>query len=278
MINFVRRPLVFRVLLKSAKRLSLGILRTGGRNSFGRLVSFNIGGGKNRRVLKFIDFWRRLVGYLRILKITRDSFHSVTLTLVFFEIGYLTYLVLPDIYQIGEMLFFDYNKDNSYNLKNLLLRNSKVNSWGNAKPLSNLKIGTLIFNIELWPLKGAQICRSAGTSALLVGSKKNKSFVKLASGWTIIILSSCFATIGVSPSGNYIFKSKKKAGKNRNLGIRPSVRGVAMNSVDHPHGGGRGKSSKNVLAVSPWGLNSKGLATISKKKRFNSLYKCFKSF
>lgn len=177
---------------------------------------------------------------------------------MFYQTGVLSYALLPDGYAVGHKLRFSAN-----------LVNSEVSVFfaGNALPLSQLLEGAVVFNIELWPTKGAQLCRSAGTYAIVLSKRSGFVTLKLRSGWKVVVSDKCFATLGIAPNYTHIYRSLRKAGLSRNLGRRPTVRGVAMNAIDHPHGGGRGKTSGGPRPRTPWGRITKQQKTTSKKVR-----------
>lgn len=256
-----------------------GLARTGGRNNFGRITSFKKGGGKYRRMVRFIDFWRRVPANAFIVRFENDSFRSATITLVLYQTGLLSYIISPEGYEVGDKIKFvgfrsnlllDTSRSSSGNLNDV---NNKINYalWGSALPMHNIPIGSQIFNIELYPYKGAQLCRAAGASAILLSRRNNFVTIKLRSGWKMVLSSSCYATVGVASNSKHMYKVLGKAGKIRNLGRRPTVRGVAMNAIDHPHGGGRGKTSGGPRPMTPWGKITKQRRTVTSKKRHKLL-------
>lgn len=177
-----------------------------------------------------------------IVRFEKDSFRTSTIALVFYQTGFLSYVILPDGYSPGDKLRFSLSTEFSDKAALFL---------GNALQLKNVPEGALVFNVEMWPYKGAQICRAAGTYAVLLSKRNNFVTLKLRSGWKFVVSDQCYATLGVAPNVMHIYKVIRKAGRRVNLGRRPTVRGVAMNPIDHPHGGGRGKTSGGRRPRSP---------------------------
>jgi len=247
-----------RYLLTRAKQLCAGWSLSGGRNSFGRITSYKKGSFSSKRLYRFIDFWRRLASDAFIVSFMKDNFRSSTLTLLFYQTGLLSYVILPDGYNVGHKLRFSANVGSV---------GSAAFFAGNSLPLSAMLEGAVIFNVELWPTKGAQLCRAAGTYAIILNKRDGFVTLKLRSGWKIVVSDKCYGTIGIAPNYVHVYRTLRKAGLNRNLGRRPTVRGVAMNAIDHPHGGGRGKTSGGPRPRTPWGKITKQQKTVSKKVR-----------
>lgn len=169
-------PVTQKFLMKRANRLQTGWVQTGGRNSTGRITSYKKGSFKFKRVLRFIDFWRRLVTNAFVVSFVKDSFRTSTLALIFYQTGFLSYVVLPEGVRVGDKIKNDYDRSSSAVVEN------ETFALGSALPLSRISDGTLVFNIELWPLKGAQLCRAAGTYAVIVSRRNGFVTVKLRSG------------------------------------------------------------------------------------------------
>jgi len=235
------------------KSLLAPLKKSGGRNNLGRITSRFRGGGHKRRY-RIIDFKRNNTDVAEVLSIEYDPNRSARIALIQYGNGEKNYIIAPDGVKVGEKL----ESNNEAEIKS-----------GNSLTLSLIPVGTFIHNIELKPGKGAQIARSAGTSAQIVAKDKQYSQVKLPSGEVRMINNNCKATIGVVSNVDHENISVGKAGRSRWMGKRPHVRGVAMNPVDHPMGGGEGKTSGGGHPVSPWGLPAKGYKTRKKKNISN---------
>jgi len=235
---------------KPIKTLTVGLTKTGGRNNLGRVTARRRGGG-HKRLYREVDFKRRNFDMPAIVeRIEYDPNRSAFIALIKYEDGTLSYIIAPQRLSIGDSVVSGNNVD----IKP-----------GNAMPLSSMPIGTIIHNVELKAGKGGQIARSAGTYVQLVGRDQGYAILRLNSGETRMTRAECMATVGaVSNPDNKNIKLAK-AGRSRWLGKRPSVRGVAMNPVDHPHGGGEGKTSGGRHPVTPWGKPTKGKRTRSNK-------------
>ena len=236
---------------KPIKKLTEGLKKTGGRNNSGHITSWQKGGG-HKRLYRKIDFKRKKFDVKAVVeRIEYDPNRSAFIALIKYDDNQLSYIIAPQRLNIGDNV----------------ISGEKVDiKPGNALPLANIPLGTLIHNVELKPGKGGQIARSAGTFVQLVGRDRSYSILKLSSGEVRLVLSSCMASIGaVSNPDNQNIKIGK-AGRNRWRGKRPQTRGVAMNPVDHPHGGGEGKTSGGRSPVSPWGQSAKGLKTRRPKR------------
>ena len=227
-------------------------LRTGGRNNDGR-TTVRFRGAGHRRLYRTIDFRRDKVGIsAKVSALEYDPNRSARIALLTYKDGEKRYILAPIGLQIGDVL-----QSGS---------DAEVRT-GNALPLSNMPLGTTIHNIELKPGKGGQLIRSAGGFAQVMGRDGDYVQVRLKSGEMRRVLASCMATVGQVGNLDHENINVGKAGRNRWLGRRPHVRGVVMNPVDHPHGGGEGKSGQgNPHPVSPWGLPTKGYKTRQNKK------------
>lgn len=236
---------------KPVKKLTEGLTKTGGRNNTGRITAWQRGGGHKRRY-RFIDFKRRkfdVVGTVERLEY--DPNRSAFIALINYEDGEQAYIIAPQRLNAGDKI----------------IAAEKVDvKPGNAAPLRNIPIGTIIHNIELKAGKGAQVARSAGAYAQLVGRDSGYAQIRLGSGEVRLVRQECMATIGAVSNPDHSNQNLGKAGRSRWLGRRPHVRGVVMNPVDHPHGGGEGRTSGGRHPVTPWGKPTKGKRTRSNKK------------
>ncbi len=228
------------------KSLIAPLPRKAGRNNTGRITCRHRGGG-NKRKYRIIDFKRNKIGIPANVKtIEYDPNRTANIALLVYLDGEKRYILCPEGVKKGDKLESSQKAD---------IRP------GNTLPLKNIPAGTMIHNIELKPGKGGQLVRSAGASAQLLGKDKKMISLKMPSGEIRTVTEDCWATIGVVGNTEHNKISYGKAGKKRNLGIRPTVRGVVMNPVDHPHGGGEGKSSGGRHPVTPWGVPTKGHRT-----------------
>ena len=236
---------------KSLKTLTIGKNSTGGRNNLGRITSRNRGSGHKNKYRK-IDFYRNKDDLkAKIERIEYDPNRSAYIALVKYEDGIFNYILAPSKIKKGDEIISGRNKE------------IKI---GNCMPLSDIPEGTNIHNIELSPNGGGKLVRSAGLSAQISGLDENYCIIKLRSGEIRKVINTARATIGSVSNNDHQNIKIGKAGRNRWKGKRPSVRGVAMNPVDHPHGGGEGKTSGGRNPVSPWGQSAKGLKTRKNKK------------
>lgn len=231
---------------KPEKSLLRPIIRSGGRNNTGQIMVRHIGGRHQRRY-RVIDFRRDNWGVAgRVVSIEYDPNRTARIALVFFKNGDKRYIIYPEGLKVGDNVMSGPNAE------------VKI---GNAMPLSAMPEGTVIHNIELVPGKGGQIVRSAGGAAQLMAKERDFCQVRLPSGEIRLIPSHATATIGQVGNLEHENLSWGNAGRSRHMGVRPTVRGTAMNSVDHPHGGGRGRSKGNNQPRSPWNQPAKGYKT-----------------
>jgi large subunit ribosomal protein L2 len=232
------------------KALTEGLTKSGGRNNMGRVTAFNRGGG-HKRTYRVVDFKRRKLDVAATVeRIEYDPNRTAFIALVRYADDELAYILAPQRLAVGDSVIASAQADVKP---------------GNAMPMSAIPVGTIIHNVELKPGKGGQVARSAGSYAQLVGRDGSYAILRLNSGEQRKVLSSCFATIGAVSNPDHGNVSIGKAGRNRWLGKRPSVRGVAMNPIDHPHGGGEGRTSGGRHPVTPWGKPTKGKKTRSNK-------------
>jgi len=231
------------------KSLTLPLKRTGGRNVYGRITVRHQGGG-HKRLLRIVDFKRDLKDTpAKVIAIEYDPNRSARIALVEYPKKEKRYILAPLGLKVNDEIISTDNKD------------SEIKT-GNCLPLRYIPSGTLIHNIELYKGKGGQIVRSAGLSAQIMAKEDKYAHIKLPSGEVRIVDLDCHATIGQVSNIEHEAMVIGKAGRSRWLGIRPTVRGLAMNPVDHPHGGGEGKSGQgNPHPVSPWGMPTKGYKT-----------------
>lgn len=228
------------------KSLTSSLKKTGGRNVYGRITARHKGGGHKRKY-RIID-WKRNKDQIpaKVISIEYDPNRSANIALLTYADGEKAYILAPNGISVGDTVVSGLGVD------------IKV---GNCMPMINIPLGTVIHNIEMKIGKGAQLVRSAGTAAQLMAKDGNQVLVKLPSGEVRKFHKDCRACIGQVGNAEYGSEKLGKAGRSRWKGIRPSVRGVAMNPVDHPMGGGEGKSSGGRHPCSPWGLPTKGYKT-----------------
>ncbi len=242
---------------KPYKKLVAPLKKSGGRNNTGRITSRHRGGGHKRRY-RIIDFKRKKIGMKAVIEtIEYDPNRSARIALLKYEDGEYTYILAPDKVKVGDVLMS--GPDAEYH-------------DGNCLPLKSIPVGLTIHNIELKPGKGGQIARSAGTSAQLVAVDEKFAHIKMPSGEIRLIPSNCYATLGVVSNHDHENIMLGKAGRTRWLGIRPQTRGMAMNPIDHPMGGGEGTSKSGggrQHPTTPWGKYTKGLKTRKKRKHSN---------
>ena len=234
----------FAALTESKNRIS-------GRNNRGKITVRHRGGGHKQRY-RIIDFKRNKDDIIATVeRIEYDPNRSANIALVLYADGERRYIIAPKGLKAGDQI---------------VSGNSVAIQKGNTLPLSNIPLGSVIHCVELKPKKGAQIARSAGTSVQLVAKEGNYVTLRLRSGEVRKVLSECRATLGEVSNSEHSLRKLGKAGASRWRGVRPTVRGVVMNPVDHPHGGGEGKTSGGRHPVSPWGTPAKGYKTRSNKR------------
>ena len=244
------------------KSLTVGLTQKAGRNNLGRITSRRRGGGV-KRLYRIIDFKRDKTGIeARVAHIEYDPNRTARIALLHYTDGEKRYILAPVGLKQGDVVMSGVND-----------RNGEVADImpGNALPMQRIPVGTVIHNIELYPGKGGQLCRAAGTYAQLVAKEGKHALLRLPSGEVRKVLVTCVATVGQVGNVHHESISLGKAGRNRWLGRRPKVRGVAMNPIDHPLGGGEGRSSGGRHPVSPWGMPAKGFKTRDKKKASSRL-------
>ena len=235
---------------KPVKALTEGLTKSGGRNNKGRITARRIGGGA-KKLYRKVDFKRnRWDMPATVERLEYDPNRTAFIALIKYEDGQLSYIIAPQRLEVGDTV--------------VTAKTADIKP-GNTLPLKNIPVGTIIHNIELKPQKGAQMVRSAGTYAQLVGRDGGYAQIKLASGELRMVMDSCLATVGAVSNPDNMNQVLSKAGRKRHLGKRPSVRGVVMNPVDHPHGGGEGKSSGGRHPVTPWGKKTRGPKTRKNK-------------
>ena len=235
---------------KPIKALIEGLSQKGGRNNHGRITQRRRGGGHKRRY-RIIDFKRQKYDMpATVERLEYDPNRSAFIALIRYQDGELSYILAPQRVQVGATVISGERVD--------ILP-------GNAMPMQNIPVGTVIHNIEMKPRKGGQIARSAGAYAQLIGKDAGYALLRLGSGEQRMVRAECMATVGAVSNPDHQNINIGKAGRNRWLGKRPSVRGVAMNPVDHPHGGGEGRTSGGRHPVTPWGKPTKGKRTRSNK-------------
>lgn len=235
---------------KPEKRLTRGLKKTGGRNNTGRIMVRHIGGG-HKRLWRKIDFKREKFGIpAKVASVEYDPNRSARICLLNYADGEKRYIPYPLGVKVGDVLMSG--------------PQSEIKP-GNALPLKNIPDGTFIHAVELVSGKGAKLVRSAGTQAQLMAKEDKFAHIKMPSGEIRLLPVNCLATIGQVGNFEHNTIVKGNAGRTRRMGRRPTVRGTAMNAVDHPHGGGRGHSKGGNIPRSPWGQPAKGLKTRSKK-------------
>ena len=235
---------------KPEKSLVEGLTKSGGRGGGGRIaVRFRGGGAK--RLYRKVDFKRRKWDVAATVeRLEYDPNRTAFIALIKYADGELAYILAPQRLRAGDQV----------------LAAEKVDvKPGNAAPLRSLPVGTIVHNVEMKPLKGGQLARSAGTYAQLVGRDTGYAQIRLGSGELRMVPDGCMATVGAVSNQDHMNETIGKAGRNRHKGRRPHVRGVAMNPIDHPHGGGEGKTSGGRHPVTPWGVPTKGHKTRTNK-------------
>ena len=232
------------------KSLVQGLTKSGGRGGNGRIaVRFRGGGAK--RLYRIVDFKRRKFDVpATVERLEYDPNRSAFIALVKYADGELSYILAPQRLKAGDQV--------------VAAEKADVKP-GNAMPLRGMPIGTIIHNVEMKPGKGGQIARSAGAYAQLVGRDAGYAQIRLNSGELRMVMDSCIATVGAVSNQDHMNENLGKAGRSRHMGRRPHVRGVAMNPIDHPHGGGEGRTSGGRHPVTPWGKPTKGRKTRKNK-------------
>ncbi len=247
---------------KPHKKLTKGLKKSGGRNNKGRITVWWRGGG-HKRNYRVIDFKRQLDNKkAEVLRLEYDPNRTCHIALIKYEDGSISYILAPQKLKVSDSVI----SGDTVDIKP-----------GNCLPLKNIPTGTLIHNVELKPLKGGQIARSAGASVQLVGKDNDNAMLKLTSGEQRLVSLNCRATIGVVSNPEHQNCNSGKAGRSRWKGKRPHVRGVVMNPVDHPHGGGEGRTSGGRNPVTPWGVPTKGKRTRNNKRTDKFILKRRKS-
>lgn len=236
---------------KPVKTLTEGLHKSGGRNNTGRITTRHIGGGHARRY-RIVDFKRTKVDMAAVVeRMEYDPNRTAYIALVKYEDGTQSYILAPQRLNVGDSV----------------VSGDKVDvKPGNAMRLKNIPVGSIVHNVELRPGKGGQIARSAGSYVQVVGRDGVHALIKLSSGELRMVPQDCMATIGAVSNADHGNVKLGKAGRKRWMGVRPSVRGVVMNPVDHPHGGGEGRTSGGRHPVTPWGKGTKGTKTRNNKR------------
>ena len=235
---------------KPERSLTVVLKKHGGRNNTGRITMRHRGGGE-RRLYRIIDFKRDKIGIPgKVATIEYDPNRNARIALINYADGEKRYIILPKGLSVGDVIHSGPDSDITP---------------GNALKLKDIPVGTIVHNIEMQPGCGAKLVRSAGTSAQLMAKEGKYAYIRMPSGELRLILLECMAVVGQVGNEDYENISLGKAGKTRHKGRRPSVRGMVMNPVDHPMGGGEGKSKSNKHPVSPWGTPAKGYRTRKRK-------------
>lgn len=244
---------------KPYKKLLAPLKKSGGRNNTGRITSRHRGGGHKRRY-RIIDFKRNKIGvFATVDTIEYDPNRSARIALLKYDDGEFRYILAPDKIKVGDRLVA--GPDAEYN-------------DGNALPLKNIPVGLTVHNVELKPGKGGQIARSAGASIQLVALDSTYATLKMPSGEIRLVPNVCYATLGTVSNSEHFNIMLGKAGRKRWMGVRPQTRGMAMNPIDHPMGGGEGTSKSGggrQHPSTPWGKYTKGLKTRKKKNQSSKL-------
>ncbi len=236
---------------KPVKKLTEGLTKKGGRNNTGRITARRQGGG-HKRNYRIIDFKRRKFDVAgTVQRIEYDPNRTAFIALIEYADGELAYILAPQRLAVGDKVIAGEKAD----IKP-----------GNAMPLASIPVGTIVHNVEMKAGKGGQIARSAGTYVQIVGRDAGYALLRLGSGEVRMVRAECMATIGAVSNPDESNQKLGKAGRKRWMGKRPAVRGVAMNPIDHPHGGGEGRTSGGRHPVTPWGKPTKGAKTRHNKK------------
>ena len=239
----------------SVRSLLVKLPATGGRNNNGRITSRHKEAGA-KKLYRIIDFKRNKFNIpAKVEAIEYDPYRNCRIALLSYADGEKRYIIQPQGLKVDDVV---QAAEAGLDIQP-----------GNAMKLRNIPVGTIVHNVELTPGKGGQMARAAGGYAQLMGKEGKYSTLRLPSSEVRYVLSECMATIGAVGNEDFINVSLGKAGRNRHLGVRPQTRGSAMNPIDHPHGGGEGKSNGHRPPVSPWGQQCKGLKTRTKSKQSN---------
>jgi large subunit ribosomal protein L2 len=237
------------------KKLTFGLTKTGGRNNYGRITTRHIGGG-HKKLYRIIDFARKKVDIEAVVeRIEYDPNRTAFIALIVYADGERSYIICPDGLKEGDSIVSGKQSD------------IKV---GNALPFLYIPVGTIVHNIEIKPGTGGKLARSAGSYAQLVSKDGGYAQIRMNSGEIRLVSVDSYATIGYVSNLDHKNVNYGKAGRKRWLGVRPTVRGVAMNPIDHPHGGGEGRTSGGRHPVTPWGKPTKGKKT--RKNKFTSVF------
>ena len=236
---------------KPVKKLTKGLTKSGGRNNKGRITMWHRGGG-HKRTYRIVDFKRRKLDVEGIVqRLEYDPNRTAFIALIEYDDGEQAYIIAPQRLGVGDKI--------------LAAQRADIKP-GNAMPISSIPVGTIIHNVELKPGKGGQLARSAGAYVQLVGRESGYALLRLTSGEVRRVRAECMASIGAVSNPDQKNTNLGKAGRKRWLGRRPVVRGVVMNPIDHPHGGGEGRTSGGRHPVTPWGVPTKGKRTRNNKK------------
>ncbi len=236
---------------RPVKKLTEGVTKNGGRNNNGRITARRRGGG-HKRLYRIVDFKRTKFDVSAVVeRIEYDPNRSAFIALLKYDDGEQAYIIAPQRLQEGDRV---------------IAANRADIKPGNAMPMENMPVGTIIHNVEMKPGRGGQMARAAGTYVQLIGKDSGYAQLRLTSGELRMVPAKCMATIGAVSNADNKNQNMSKAGRSRWLGKRPKVRGVAMNPVDHPHGGGEGRTSGGRHPVTPWGKPTKGARTRRKQK------------
>ena len=241
---------------RPVKELTEGLKKNGGRNNSGRITVRHQGGGHKKRY-RSVDFKRRKFDIsATVERIEYDPNRTAFIALIKYDDGELSYIIAPQRLKVGDKVVSGEKAD---------IRP------GNAMPLKAIPVGTVVHNVELSIGKGGQLARSAGTFVQLIGKDRGLAQLRLASGEQRVVPGNCMATIGAVSNPDNQNVKLGKAGRKRWMGVRPTVRGVAMNPIDHPHGGGEGRTSGGRHPVTPWGKPTKGKRTRNNKRTQKSI-------
>lgn len=235
---------------KPERSLVVGLKSKGGRNAYGRITVRHRGGGaaKKYRIVDFNRAERNVSG--KVTSVEYDPNRNVRIGLIVYQNGAKAYILMPDGLGIGSTVFAGLDAE------------ARV---GNCLPIKNIPVGFMIHNVEVTPGSGGKFARSAGATVQLIAKTDEYATLKMPSGEVRMVLLDCWATVGVLGNAEYKNINWGKAGRTRHRGIRPTVRGMAMNPVDHPHGGGEGRSKSGSHPMTPWGKGCKGTRTRTRK-------------